>query len=486
MRLIRTLLLLLLVLLAGCAGINQQADQGGTYRQARETSRTIDLTNPPADVWERIRRGFAIPNLNDDLSRQWTAYYASHPEAVQRMAQRASKYLYFIVDEIKRRGLPTELALLPFVESAYKPTAQSSAQASGLWQFVPATGQRYNLKQDWWRDERLDPIASTNAALDYLSELFDMQGDWYLALASYNWGENAVQRAIAHNQSLGLPTDYQSLDMPAETRNYVPKLQAIKNIIANPAKYAITLPPVENTPYFAMVSEPTDMDVEVAAQLAEMPLDEFKALNPAYKRPVIGGKNDNSTLVLPTDKVEVFTRNFANYQGRLSSWRVYQPERGERVAAVAKKLGISEVGLRKLNGISPRTKVVSGQKLLVPAQGVNAKTLVAMASADGELPPVARPARTVKVVRGRKIVHRRETRGHKVYHGRPARVATRKVEHGKKVVVARSRKEDKHGRKIAVASAHKGSPSIGHIRSRDDSHDVRVASASGNQSRRPH
>jgi len=471
MRLIRTLLLSLLVLLAGCAGINRQADQDTNYRQARETSRTIDLTNPPSDVWERIRRGFAIPNLNNDLSKQWTEYYASHPEAVQRMAQRASKYLYFIVDEINRRGLPTELALLPFVESAYRPTAQSSAQASGLWQFVSATGQRYNLKQDWWRDERLDPIASTNAALDYLSELFEMQGDWYLALASYNWGENAVQRAMAHNQGLGLPTDYQSLDMPEETRNYVPKLQAIKNIISNPAKYAITLPPVENTPYFAMVSEPTDMDVEVAAQLAEMPLDEFKALNPSYKRPVIGGKNDNSTLVLPTDKIEVFTRNFANYQGRLSSWRVYQPERGEKVAAVAKKLGISEGGLRKLNGISPRTKVVSGQKLLVPAEGVNASTLVAMASADGELPPVAPPARarTAKAAHGKKG-SRHEARGRKAHaHGRATHVA--------------ARKSAKHGKKIAVASAHKGGPSIGHIHNRDESHAVKVASASG---KRPH
>lgn len=237
----------MLAVLAGCAGTkapdskNLTTNSQGRYI-ARDTSRTVDLTNPPSDAWDRIRRGFAIPNLNTDLSQQWTDYYASHPEAVQRMAERAGKYLYFIVDEINRRGLPTELALLPFVESAYNPTALSRAQASGLWQFVPATGTHFNLKQDWWRDERRDPIASTNAALDYLEKLFEMQGDWYLALASYNWGEGSVQRAMAKNEAAGLNTDYLSLNMPDETRNYVPKLQAIKNIIADPQRYAVALP----------------------------------------------------------------------------------------------------------------------------------------------------------------------------------------------------------------------------------------------------
>ena len=249
-----------MAVLAGCAGTkspdskNLTTNSQGRYI-ARDTSRTVDLTNPPADAWDRIRRGFAIPNLNTDLSQQWTDYYASHPEAVQRMAERAGKYLYFIVDEINRRGLPTELALLPFVESAYNPTALSRAQASGLWQFVPATGQHFNLKQDWWRDERRDPIASTNAALDYLEKLFEMQGDWYLALASYNWGEGSVQRAMAKNEAAGQPTDYLSLNMPDETRNYVPKLQAIKNIIADPQRYAVALPPVGNTPYFVTVQK---------------------------------------------------------------------------------------------------------------------------------------------------------------------------------------------------------------------------------------
>jgi len=428
MTLIRSLLLLLVVFLAGCAGIDRQADQGGdqdssAVRIAQNTSRTIDLTHPPRDAWDRIRRGFAIPNLDNDLSRQWTEYYASHPEAVERMAQRAGKYLYFIVDEINRRGLPTELALLPFVESAYNPTAQSPAQASGLWQFVPATGEHFNLKQDWWRDERRDPIASTYAALDYLAELFEMQGDWYLALASYNWGENAVQRAMARNQAAGLATDYLALDMPEETRNYVPKLQAIKNIIANPRKYAVTLPPVENTPYFALVSEPSNMDVEVAARLAEMPVEEFKALNPSYKRPIINGRS-SASLVLPKDKVEVFNHNFANYQGRLSNWRVYQPQRGEKVASVAKHLGISEYRLRQVNGLGPRAKVVSGQNLLVPATsdvGDSSAPLAQASATDGDSEQDDPPPRAAKAAPGKK-----QAAGSRAPHGKQARGAAGK------------------------------------------------------------
>ena len=365
-------------MLAGCAGTSptkpeqvadaaakQQAQRIDRYL-ARDTSRTVDLTHPPRDAWDRIRRGFAIPNLNTDLSQQWTDYYASHPEAVQRMAQRAGKYLYYIVDEINRRGLPTELALLPFVESAYNPTALSRAQASGLWQFVPATGTHYKLKQDWWRDERRDPIASTNAALDYLEYLFEMQGDWYLALASYNWGEGSVQRAMGKNENAGRPTDYLSLDMPDETRNYVPKLQAIKNIIANPQKYAVVLPPVGNTPYFAMVSKQRDIDIEVAAKLAEMPLDEFKALNPSFKQPMIRGEHA-ATLLLPADRVEVFNANFASYKGKFSAWSVHQVGRGETLASVAKRVGVNEARLRAANGLPPRAKLVAGQNLLIPA-----------------------------------------------------------------------------------------------------------------------
>lgn len=375
----RLLLPLFLLVLAGCAGTyntnrnaaNQEnvAVNSSGRHIAKDTSRTIDLTDPPADAWDRIRRGFAIPNLDTDLAQQWTDYYTAHPESVQRMTTRASKYLFFIVDEVNRRGLPTELALLPFIESAYNPSALSSSKASGLWQFIPSTGQHFNLKQDWWRDERRDPIASTYAALDYLEKLFEMQGDWYLALASYNWGEGSVQRAVAKNDAAGLATDYMSLNMPEETRNYVPKLQAIKNIIADPEKYAMLLPPVSNTPYFATVQKNDNIDLAIAAQLAEMPLEEFKALNPSYNRPVILGQHA-PTLLVPTDRLATFNNNLTNFKGDLSSWTVYNVRSGESYAAIAKRFGIAESTLRQANDISAKRKsAAAGQSLLVPGKG---------------------------------------------------------------------------------------------------------------------
>ena len=230
---------------------------------------------------------------------------------------------------------------------------------------MPATGQHFNLKQDWWRDERRDPIASTNAALDYLEKLFEMQGDWYLALASYNWGEGSVQRAMAKNEAAGQPTDYLSLSMPDETRNYVPKLQAIKNIIADPQRYAVALPPVGNTPYFVTVRKNSDIDLEIAAKLAEMPLDEFKALNPSFNRPVIRGDHA-PTLLLPADRVEIFNANLTNYKGDLSAWKVYHSRRGESYASIAKRFGVSEAKLRETNDIGSRQKVAAGQSMLVP------------------------------------------------------------------------------------------------------------------------
>src|SRR5690606_20485139 len=180
MNCLRLFILLIAAVLAGCATQSEHTAHGSRQLSAADTSRTIDLTRPAPDVWERIRRGFAVPNLESELVDHWTQYYAARPESLLIMSQRASKYLYHIVDELNRRGMPTELALLPFVESAFNPTALSRSKASGLWQFIPSTGRHYNLEQDWWRDMRRDPIASTNAALDYLSYLYEFQGDWYL------------------------------------------------------------------------------------------------------------------------------------------------------------------------------------------------------------------------------------------------------------------------------------------------------------------
>ncbi|SHI33186.1 transglycosylase SLT domain-containing protein [Pollutimonas bauzanensis] len=372
MNCLRLFILLIVAVLAGCATNTPQnpyAPAKKTYTAA-ETSRTIDLTHPPRDMWDRVRRGFAIPNLDNELTERWTDYYASHPESVLLMSKRASKYLYYIVDELNRRGLPTELALLPFVESAYNPTAYSRAKASGLWQFIPSTGLHYNLEQTSWRDQRRDPVASTNAALDYLAYLYDFQGDWYLALASYNWGEGSVKRAMEKNASAGVPADYASINMPEETRNYVPKLQAIKNIITNPRKYGITLPEVSNTPYFTTVQKApnTDIEVEVAAKLAEMPLDEFKSLNASFNRPIILAEHQTA-LLLPTNRVDIFNANLEAYKGRLSSWQTYKSKPGESYVAIAKQYGISVAQLRAINGLGKKETRAVAQTLLLPAQG---------------------------------------------------------------------------------------------------------------------
>jgi membrane-bound lytic murein transglycosylase D len=226
--------------------------------------RKVDRTAQADDLWQRVRKGFAMPDLDSDLVRKQMAYYAARPDYLQRMFDRSRIYLYHIVEELEKRNLPTELALLPMVESAFNPMAYSRAHASGLWQFIPGTGRRFELQQNWWYDGRRDIVESTKAALDYLTFLYEMHGDWHLALASYNWGEGSVARAIAQNRKAGKPTDYASLKMPAETRQYVPKLQALKNIIANPGPLGITLDTIPNQPYFTSVTKLRDIDVRRA------------------------------------------------------------------------------------------------------------------------------------------------------------------------------------------------------------------------------
>jgi membrane-bound lytic murein transglycosylase D len=328
----------------------------------------IDRTVPPDDLWERIRRGFAIPDLDDKLVRDKVAYYASRPDYLQRVFDRSRLYLFHIVEEIEKRGLPTELALLPMVESAFNPMAYSRAHASGIWQFIPGTGRRFELEQNWWYDKRRDIVDSTNAALDYLTKLYEMHGDWHLALASYNWGENAVARAIAKNRKAGKPADYAHLRMPAETRHYIPKLQALKNIIANPKPFGINLDPIPNQAYFATVTEVPDIDVQLAAKLAEMPVDEFIALNPGFSRPLIRAAV-TPRIVLPADKVDVFHENLTKLDpGSLVSWKAYHPKKGETFESIARKFGVPLSYLKEVNGISPRNKTVPNL-LVVPFNG---------------------------------------------------------------------------------------------------------------------
>ena len=360
---------------------------------------TVDLVTPPEDLWQRMRNGFAMPDLDSPLVASQQAWYLNSPQYLHRVFERAQRYLYYIVGELEKRGMPTELALLPIIESAYNPQARSPARALGIWQFIPSTGKNYNLKQTPWVDERRDIVASTQAALDYLQYIYEMHGDWQLALASYNWGEGAVARAIAKNLAKGLPTDYTSLTMPAETRNYVPKLQAVKNIIANPQLFGVDLMPIPNQPYFSVVEREGNMDIALAARLADIPLTEFLALNPACNRPVMPD-SINSPLVLPADKVEAFFDNLENHTAQdkpLSAWKTYRLGDKETLASVAKRHGLTVARLMQLNGLGRKTKTHPGMALLVPGKGAILSDSLAkqlpQAEPEGNAKKVRQPAK---------------------------------------------------------------------------------------------
>ena len=354
----------------------------------------IDLTEEPDDLIERLRNGFSMPNINSDLVLYHQQWYLNRPDYLRRMVERSSRYLHHIVAELNARGMPTELALLPMVESAYNPMAYSRSHASGLWQFIPSTGKQYKLEQNWWKDGRRDIVASTSAALDYLQYIYELHGDWHLALASYNWGEGAVGRAIEKNKAKGLPTDYLSLTMPGETKNYVPKLQALKNIFSNPKLLSdIGLRLVPNRPYFSTIVPNTNIDVKVAAKLAEMPVADFVALNPAHNRPVI--KSD-TPLVIPADKVDTFISNMETHQENdkpLSSWQSYTLRPGDKLEKVAPRFGMTVANLKAVNGITGRIKIAPGLTLLVAGNEGGLATDVADMAALPEQPrlPAADP-----------------------------------------------------------------------------------------------
>ena len=354
------------------------------------------------DLWERVRRGFALPDLDTDLVRDREAWYATRPDYVQRMTERGSRYLFHIVEELERRGMPTELALLPFIESAFNPQAISSARASGMWQFMAATGRDFSLKQNIFRDDRRDVLASTRAALDYLTRLHGMFGDWHLALAAYNWGEGSVSRAIAKNQKAGLPTDYASLKMPDETRLYVPKLQAVKNIVARPKDFGLTLPELANHPYFLSVPIERDMDVAVAARLAGIQLEVFHTLNPQMNKPVILAAGTPQVL-LPYDNAAEFTRRLPLHRGPLASWTAWVAPKTMRTAEAARQVGMDEDTLRDVNRIPQRMLVTAGSTLLV-TRAEHRRADVTMQVADNAsmtLAPDVPPLRRLSVKAGK-------------------------------------------------------------------------------------
>jgi membrane-bound lytic murein transglycosylase D len=319
------------------------------------------------DLWGRIKEGYGIPDVESAYATKHETWYASRPDYVKRMVERSQRYLFHIVEEVQKRNMPTEIALLPMIESAFNPQANSTSKASGIWQFIPSTGKNFGLKQNWWVDNRRDVTAATNAALDYLQKLHGMFGTWDLALAAYNAGEGTVQRAIDKNRRQGLPTDYESLSLPEETRNYVPKLQAIKNIVTDPEKFGLKIGSIPNRPYFARVTTPKQIDSKLAAQLAEISYDEFIALNPSYNRPVITSTGEKTQLLLPVWAAERFTENLANYDKPLTNWQTYNAKRGERMDNIASKFGMNVSQLRDVNGIRATNKLRNSQAMLVPA-----------------------------------------------------------------------------------------------------------------------
>ena len=355
------------------------------------------------DLWQRVRDGFGMADIDTDLVRDRERWYASRPDYVARMTERGSRYLFYIVEELGKRNMPTELALLPFIESAFNPQAMSTARASGMWQFIPSTGRHFELTQNVFRDDRRDVLASTRAALDYLEKLHGMFDDWQLALAAYNWGEGSVQRAIARNQKAGLPTDYLHLRMPAETQLYLPKLQAIKNIVFHPANFGVVLPPLFNHPYFLAVPIERDIDVALATKLSDLPIEEFRSLNPQMNRPVILAAG-TPQILLPYDNANRFVRELPKYRGPLATWTAWTAPKTMKTAEAAKSVGMSESRLREVNQIPSRMLVKAGSVLLVPRSDsllIDVSSHVAD-TATLSLSPEAPPLRKLVLKAGRR------------------------------------------------------------------------------------
>ena len=349
------------------------------------------------DLWQRVRDGFVLPNLSGELVRNWEQYYATRPDYVQRMTERGARYLFYITEEVTRRGLPTELALLPFIESAFNPQAMSSAKASGMWQFMPATGKDFLLRQTLFRDDRRHVLASTTAALDYLERLHKKFGDWQLALAAYNWGQGNVQRALDSNRKRGLGVSYTQLDLPPETRNYVPKLQAVKNIVLGPERLGLQLPELHNHPYFLSVDIERDIDVAVVARLSGLSVEAFQQLNPQFNKPVILAATTPQVL-LPYDNANRFLREIGSWRAPLASWTTWTLPRTLKAADAARLVGMGEGELRELNDIPDRMLVKAGSTLLVP-RSAHTTADISERVADNAaltLAPEPKPARQAK------------------------------------------------------------------------------------------
>jgi len=402
--------------LSGCASTGDWSSDASTKSNSNASrAARVNLKNqsvskvyaPSDNLWLRIRDGFQMEPMNTPLEIEQVRWLAARPDYVNRSMTRSSRYLFYIVQEVNARNMPTEIALLPFVESAFVTNAKSSAKAVGLWQFMPATGKDFRLTQNVFRDERRDVVQSTDAALDYLQRLFNQFGSWELALAAYNWGAGNISKAQKRNAAAGLPTDYESLTLPRETRNYVPKLMAYRQIVLDPQAFGIVLPDLENHPYFVAVDVGNDIDVALVIKLAEIPSDEFHSLNPSFNKPVILS-NANQQILLPFAHAEIFQDNLKRYTKPLSSWTAVQVTKTESVDLAAKTLGVEADTLREVNGIPKGMRIRAGSTVLIPKTSQRPGDVSSAMADNASLslekppPPIPKCPKPVKTAKGTK------------------------------------------------------------------------------------
>ena len=339
------------------------------------------------DIWSNLRNDFRLDEVNTNLVRSHEYKFSTNQAYFNRTINRSIPYMYHIVNEIQKRGMPAEIALLPFIESAFVTKARSHVGASGLWQFMPATGRHYGLEQTALYDGRHDIYASTNAALNYLEYLYGLFGDWSLALAAYNWGEGNVSRAIRKAQEKGLPPTYENLNMPAETRNYVPKLLAVRNLVNNPKAFGLKLPDVANKPYFREVQVKEPIDIMAAAFLAGISESEFLALNPAFKTPVFIPKSNKRRMLLPIQAANQFEQNYRNADLKtLLSWDVFTPNTTMDLNTLAAQTGSTVSELKRLNGITGNT-VAAGRTILLNKNSTASLNLPSSTQVDTDYTP---------------------------------------------------------------------------------------------------
>ncbi|MDA9299937.1 transglycosylase SLT domain-containing protein [bacterium] len=338
--------------------------------EASLSTREVLIQEKPEDIWNIVNKGYRIPDPKKKWAKKvvkkYERWYSEHPVYTYRMFERTKRYIYYIVQEVQKRNMPMEIALLPIIESAYNPIARSNMKAVGLWQFIPSTGKNYGLQQNWWKDERSNVILSTNASLNYLEKLYNQFGTWELALAAYNAGEGKVGREIKRNKRRKRATDYYTISLPRETDEYVSKLIAMKHIIQNPQKYNVEVPYIPNAPYFAEVILTEQMDIDLILKLADISSEEFELLNAHHKRPLIPKESEPTTILLPQHKVEMYNKNLMAHNESLSNWVLYKPKRKESIMKVAKKFDINLSTFKRINSLNGRVTFRKNSTVLIP------------------------------------------------------------------------------------------------------------------------